>query len=160
MPHPRGSPVVKASRVPVNFLQRQPGAVRPKRLPRRAVDHAARRAPADRRVVRTVANAVGATTHFQELNFWRLSNPRSNASAENEDELTRVQRLSISETELRLVQRDMIRVLGLPPAAEPTPPERPSFKRKSGPTSGGRRHFFYNALGSRLRRPHRRYYGD
>ena len=57
---------------------------------------------------------------------------RSDASAE----LTRVQRLSISETELRLVQRDMIRVLGLPPAAEHTPPEHPSFKRKSGPTSG------------------------
>ena len=50
------------------------------------------------------------------------------------DELTRVQRLSISE--LRLVQRDMIRVLGLPPAAEPTPPEHPPFKRTSGPTSG------------------------
>ena len=61
---------------------------------------------------------------------------RSDASAEEDEELTRVQRLSISETELRLVQRDMIRVLGLPLAAEPTPPGRPSFKRKSGPTSG------------------------
>ena len=68
MPHPRGSPVVQASPCPryhLNFLQRQPGAV----------DNAARRAPADRRVVRTIANAVGATTHFQGLNFWRLSNP-------------------------------------------------------------------------------------
>ena len=78
MPHPRGSPVVQASPCPryrLNFLQRQPGAVRPKRCPRRAVDHAARQAPADRRVIRTVANAVGATTQFQGLNFWRLSNP-------------------------------------------------------------------------------------
>ena len=78
MPHPRGSPVVQASPCPryrLNFLQRQPGAIRPKRHPRRAVDHAARQAPADRRVVRTVANAIGATTQFQGLNLWRLSNP-------------------------------------------------------------------------------------
>ena len=51
--------------------------------------------------------------------------PRSDESAEVEDELASFQRLSVPETELRLVQRDMIRVLNLPPAADPTPSERP-----------------------------------
>ena len=44
-----------------------------------------------------------------------------------------MQRLSIRETELRLVQRDMIRALNLPAVADPPPSERQSFKKRSGP---------------------------
>ena len=59
----------------------------------------------------------------------------SGDSSLEEDELaTAVQRLSIAETELRLVQSDMARVLDLPAEkAEDGPAERRSFKRRTGP---------------------------
>ena len=45
-----------------------------------------------------------------------------------------MQQLSITETELRLVQRDMICVLQLPSADDPALPECQSFKRRTGQT--------------------------
>ena len=53
-----------------------------------------------------------------------------------DDELaTGIQRPSIAETELRLVQWDMTRVPGLPAGKSEDPPaERQSFKRRTGPT--------------------------
>ena len=49
--------------------------------------------------------------------------PMSGELSSEEDELaTAVQRLSIAETELRLVQRDMARVLDLPAEEAGTPP--------------------------------------
>ena len=59
----------------------------------------------------------------------------SDDSSPEEDELAMaVQRLSIAETELRLVQRDMARVLDLPAEeAGDAPSERRSFKRRTGP---------------------------
>lgn len=62
---------------------------------------------------------------------------QSGNSSEDDDEgLARLQRLSIAETELRLVQRDMVRVLQLPPADEPPQPEHKTFKRRTGSSLG------------------------
>ena len=56
-------------------------------------------------------------------------------SANEEDELvSSIQRMSISETELRLVH--MIRVLKLPCEPEPPSGERQSFKNRAGPATG------------------------
>ena len=60
---------------------------------------------------------------------------RSGASAGEEDEVAQMQRLPITETELRLVQRDMIRVLDLPAAENPLQ-AKASFKRRTGPAEG------------------------
>ena len=63
-------------------------------------------------------------------------------SANEEDELvTSIQRLSVSETELRLVQRDMIRVMNLPCEPEPPSDERQSFKKRAGPATGAAKPF-------------------
>ena len=59
-------------------------------------------------------------------------------SAEDEAEVAQLQRLTIAETELRLVQRDMVRVLQLPQPEEPTAPERKSFKRRTGASETSR----------------------
>ena len=51
-------------------------------------------------------------------------------SSGEENEMFDTQHLSPIETQLRLIQRDMIRVLGLPDttAEEPEPPTQQSFK--------------------------------
>ena len=61
--------------------------------------------------------------------------PVSGDSSPEEDELAKaVHRLSIAETELRLVQRDMAQVLDLPTEeAGDAPSEQRSFKRRTGP---------------------------
>ena len=71
------------------------------------------------------------------------SRPSDSAdSANEEDELvSSIQRMSISETELRLVQRDMIRVLNLPSEPEPPSYERQSFKKRAGPATGATKPF-------------------
>ncbi|XP_038072608.1 sortilin-like [Patiria miniata] len=61
--------------------------------------------------------------------------PYSDNSADESELTCTMQRLLVAETELRLVQRDMIRVLNLPAGTDPPPPERQSFKKRSGPTA-------------------------
>lgn len=51
------------------------------------------------------------------------SRPPGDDSSPEKVELSAMQRLSIRETELRLVQRDMIRALNLPAVADPPPSE-------------------------------------
>ena len=47
-----------------------------------------------------------------------------------------MQRLSIAKTELCLEQRDMVRILQLPPADEPPQPEHKTFKHRTGSSLG------------------------
>ena len=57
-----------------------------------------------------------------------VSTRPSQSGSEDEDESVHMQRLSVMETELRLVQRDMVRVLQLPSLGETAGSSRQSFK--------------------------------
>ncbi|XP_038045146.1 mucin-5AC-like [Patiria miniata] len=62
--------------------------------------------------------------------------PSQSADSSNDDEEPdQLQLLSIAETELRLLQRDIIRVLNLPSTDEPPPPNHKSVKRRTGSRS-------------------------
>ena len=58
-----------------------------------------------------------------------VSTRPSQSGSEDEDESVHMQRLSVMETELRLGQRDMVRVLQLPSLGETAGSSRQSFKR-------------------------------
>ena len=57
-----------------------------------------------------------------------VSTRPSQSGSEDEDESVHMQRLSVMETELRLVQRDMVQVLQLPSLGETAGSSRQSFK--------------------------------
>ena len=57
-----------------------------------------------------------------------VSTSPSQSGSEDEDESVHMQRLSVMETELRLVQRDMVQVLQLPSLGETAGSSRQSFK--------------------------------
>ena len=59
-----------------------------------------------------------------------------NSSEDDDKRLARLQRLSIAKTELCLEQRDMVRILQLPPADEPPQPEHKTFNRRTGLSLG------------------------
>ena len=80
-------------------------------------------------------HALGTALPLDEQSLSVSDPPVSGNSSPEEDDLaSSVQRLSIAETELRLVQRDMARVLDLPAEkTDDSPVERRSFKRRTGP---------------------------
>ena len=84
--------------------------------------------------------SVAAPAAARDFSGSPLPSHSSDGSADDEG-VAQLQRLSIAETELRLVQRDMIRVLQFPPEQEPPQPEHKSFKRKTGVAVSGDRVF-------------------